>query len=744
MRERPPTSAPPERGVVRTLAWSTLGLWVMAALLVSWSQIQDRDLGFHLAWGRLLRADFEQVRGLTLGQSSGSVAFAYSYWIYQWIVAALWDVAGPTGVVALRASLVMAMLAVGGLFARKLGASLGAIALSLAIAVAVSFERFVDRPDLVSHLLWLAALWVLVFHRRTRGAWWLVAIEAVWANTHLYFSLLPPLILAFALGDAIERRLDVKRTALLLLAVIVASCVTPSGPAVWKPQLDLVRTVWGHALPFPVTELTSPFAKERPFLSLWIFRFALPASLLAIFLARRKLGWSVVLAVLFTAMLGGTARRTMSFYAIGVLPFLPVALDRVLRSDGPLRSALLGVTTACGVVGVIGLLNGHLYLAQDKGYTIGRLQEVQFPALGAARFLREAKVAGPLLHAPEAAGAILMENGARLDLFLDPRWLGKPEQFAAYTDLTHATDESVGEVWKRVDDRFHFGAVLLDAYAMPALLRHLDASADWKPVHSDDHSILFSRQSGANAGLTQDADGALRPSASANPEALHRLSAATLTSIERRRGSPLTPVTFPWPEFQRANLAMQRRDRARAVEAYAALLEKERGSLAWSAHRTEIWNNLLWCLTGTDQYGALAAVAKQVASEEPAPARRRGLAMVEAQARLMLQESDRALELASALAEDPNAAVNERWWARCAMAEAHRQQGRWSDAVAALRAAIQLVPADPSPLRSIGRILDDGVHDTAGALEAYRAFRAAGGQDSLINQRIAQLERTAP
>ena len=140
----------------RAAAWLVVALWLVVSGLVSWTQIHDRDLGFHIAWGRLILQKFDSVRALTLGQDPSSLVYAYSYWFYQVVVAALFDAGGPIAVVSLRVGLVIGTLAVGCGIAKKLGAPRWTVAASLCLAILIAHERFVGRTDLVSHLLRVA------------------------------------------------------------------------------------------------------------------------------------------------------------------------------------------------------------------------------------------------------------------------------------------------------------------------------------------------------------------------------------------------------------------------------------------------------------------------------------------------------------------------------------------------------------------------------------------------------------
>lgn len=725
-------------------------LWLAVAMLVCLTQIHDRDLGYHIAWGRLLLERFHQVRTLTLGQDPSSLIYAYSYWVYQVVVARLFDGAGAVAVVMLRLVAVLGTVAVGVLCARRLGASMWATAISLALGVSIAFERFVDRPDVLSHLFWMVAFYLLAFHRGGRGVWWLLPLQLLWANTHLYFSLLPMLFMAFVIGDALAGRFDTKRSGSILAGLLVATMCNPLGLGIWRTQFAMLRVVRGGSLPFPIMELVSPFSSYDPFLALWVFRIALPVSLILVLGARRGLGWGPVLGLAIVAALGSTARRMMSLFGVTIIALLPLALDLALRRTtravaAAVRIGVLVPVLLVGVVGVVGLVNGRIYLAQDKSYRIGALHETQFPASGAARFVHDAAIAGPLFHNPESAGALLMENGIRLSPFLDARWVGTPDAIQVYHELTQMTDETIANAWTRIQSRYAFEAVMLDAYAMSALLRHLDSHAEWSAVFVDAGAILFCHNKGKNEAVITRYSPAITPNHAATSQAdLEALSEGLLRSLSAPRASMLAAVVFPWDDFQLANLAMQRRNRHDAVIAYAEFFRKERGSLAVSSHRKDILNNVLWCLTGSGQASALETLCGVIANEETDASRRRGLTLMRAQALVELKDAPRAVEVAQRVITDPGATASDQWWGWCAVADARRVNTDYSGSIAALESAARILPKAPSAFRAMGKIYDENLGDRERALQAYRMFQSLGGKDPFVEGRIQTLETRTP
>ncbi|MCA9729084.1 MAG: hypothetical protein KC729_15440, partial [Candidatus Eisenbacteria bacterium] len=176
----PPTEPVPS-SPGRWLPTVALGLWAVVTGALALLPITDPDLGFHIAWGRLLQSDFGAARTETWGQAPGVLRYAYSYWLYQVSTAWAYDHLGPAALVLSRTATILATAALGIALARRHGASWFGCLGGLVLFTAISHERFVDRPDLISHLLWLIAIGILLDGRR-RTLWWLVPLQVVWAN----------------------------------------------------------------------------------------------------------------------------------------------------------------------------------------------------------------------------------------------------------------------------------------------------------------------------------------------------------------------------------------------------------------------------------------------------------------------------------------------------------------------------------------------------------------------------------
>jgi tetratricopeptide (TPR) repeat protein len=734
------------------IAAAAAALWLLAALLVSLTPVSDPDLGFHISWGRLLLDDFGRARSLTLGQHPSIVVYAYSYWIYQVVAATLFDHAGPWSLVILREMMVLGALALAFLLAGRLGAPLWARATLLAFGVLVGQERFVDRPDVFSTLAWTAALWILIVHRRGRGVWALVPLQILWVNTHLFFSLLPLGAAAFFAGDFLDgSSRNPRRTGLVLGALVLASFVGPAGPGAWASQLKLAGFASGREAPVQIEELLSPFANYKNLLSVWAFRIGMPICVIAAIAGRKRVGTGAVLALLVPAAFSILARRTMALFALTAVALAPSALEFLVSclpaaAARSLRLASVGVGLVAALVGVVGLANGRVLLAEDKPLRIGDIGRVELAGMDAARFLRDSDVQGPVFHNPVLAGAILLHNGERLTPFMDARWVGTDEAVAVYRKLTRSDDASAAAAWDETQRAHGFETVMLDFYEMPALLRRLSEDPGWALVFVDDDAAVFCRRGGPNDRVIAERSPEIAAArALADPDREAALGGEVVRFLGSRHPSPLVHLDFPWESFRRGNFALQVRDRPAAQVAYLDLFRRQRGSLHLSPHRVDVLRNALWCLAESGQWEAQAALCSALVVEEKSnPGRRIGLRVGETQALLKLGLTTEIERSALGIVRDPAAEANDRWWAWTCIASARETAGESAGAADALRAASRIRPDDAETFQSLGTILDTRLGRAADALEAYEKYLSLGGRSPAVEERVRQIRQERP
>jgi hypothetical protein len=196
------------------------------------------DLAYHVKAGALTLRSGDLLRTDPFTFTRSGLRWVNQQWGAQLILAVAHRLLGWLGVALTMAAAVGAGF--GFLFAscRRAGARPRTAAVLTLSALLVATGPPAPRPQALAVPLFTGT-WLLL---TKRDKWtWLVPILALgWANVHGSF-VLAPLLVAFALGEDLLDRRPAARTALVLLATVAATFVTPFGPSVWSYAVEISR-----------------------------------------------------------------------------------------------------------------------------------------------------------------------------------------------------------------------------------------------------------------------------------------------------------------------------------------------------------------------------------------------------------------------------------------------------------------------------------------------------------------------
>jgi hypothetical protein len=295
----------------RLWAFLAIGLPVLAALIANLPSV---DLTYHLRAGaEILRGDGIPTVDTWTFTAPGS-PWTDQQWGAQVILAAVYQLAGWTGLVMLRAALIGVIF--GCLFAigvrRGLGMRLAAwltLAAFLVSAVALGL-----RPQLIG-MAFFAVVLLLVTDRRAhpRRLWVVPLLILVWANIHGSFFL-GPVVLGLAWLEDLHDRLPEARGTLVAAAVSgLAACVTPFGPAVWLYAVGLSTNPLVTAR---ITEWQPTSLRDVP----GMLFFASALAVVALIARRgRQTPWPTLAWLGFFFLIGVYAIRGVAWWPLGAV-----------------------------------------------------------------------------------------------------------------------------------------------------------------------------------------------------------------------------------------------------------------------------------------------------------------------------------------------------------------------------------------------------------------------------------------
>lgn len=458
-------------------------LWIATALRLLLPSAADPDLWGHLLFGSLL------LQG-TLPAVNG---FAYTAADHPWInheilaevaMAAVWNVGGAPGLIALKVVVGLATLWIVWRTAERRSGDPTAACLATILAAAVMLPGFMIRPQLFTLLFLAATLAVLArADYRPRGrVWLLLPLAVVWTNTH--GGVLAGVGLAGAgMAAGLAARLwrgaadarDVGATALFVALLGSTLVANPYG-------LELVRFLVLDVTPgVPITEW-APVALGD--LSFPLFKLLLVAVAVGVLrgAAVRPAEAAVVALTAGAALLH---RRHIPLFAIAAAPLLAALLAEALRvaaSRVPLRALRVGLAGAAALQIALATVAG----VQARGRIV--VDPWTYP-VQALRFLAQNGIGGNVALPFRWGEYALWSLPPGSRVAVDGRFT------TAYPEALLATVWEFmrgGPEWEALLTDYPTDVVVADRRQAPAHL--LRSHAEWQYVYSDPVSVIFLRR----------------------------------------------------------------------------------------------------------------------------------------------------------------------------------------------------------------------------------------------------------
>jgi hypothetical protein len=522
----------------------------VAGTVLGLFEIANTSIGWHLASGDWILSNRAFVHADPFTFTSGGASWIDHEWLFQVGVSIAHSLAGPAGLVALRA-LTIATLAVLLLFVGARSGLSPAAALVLSIAcIAGARGRFFVRPELITLVIVPTAVWLFLRRMRRSSAFWMAALGGlmiVGANAHGGTLVVPPLLVGILGAEmfqmALARRWH-RGTVISGLAGIAttvgALLVNPYGWHLFTVPLRLSHLVNLDHIPNP--EWISPSPTQAPVLYL-----ALAATVAVLALRERRLAyWALLLMV--SALALRHIRNVGLFFVLLPLIVAPaLATWRALTADrdgdrhDQRRANLLAVVA----VSVLAL---SLAIAPRPRFGLGFAQGYYPDA--ACSFLDEERLpTGQLYNDVRFGGYLIHRYGPERQVFQD--------------DRNEIHEKLLRRIWEifRSSDVAAWSNLLADYGADTALVRYhppirvTDPAGNdlglrgfstlwfpdrkWALVYWDDVAMVFVRRHDAATGLLERHEYRVL-----RPDDLHFLE-------QRLRGDPAL-LSFVEQELARA------------------------------------------------------------------------------------------------------------------------------------------------------------------------------------------------
>lgn len=481
-------------------------LVALLAAALAIHRIEDFDVWFHLAAGRLMAATGTWPAGNTFALTAPDYPWIDLHWIFQLLLYGAWQIGGANGAITLAATLLIATsLVLYGLTRRFVPPLLAAFLLALALAI--SYPRFVPRPELLSFLYFATYLFILEnLPRNPRAMYFLIPLQILWVNTQGLFAVGLALMGCYWLGaslaflpvprgwkqaSGLEPAVFGRFTLVVGLAAL-ACLVNPWGIDGALFPFQLLPRVTGNSLfSNRIGEFRPPMlAGYSPALvNIWIGLMVAAAASFLVDVRRWHVGR--LLAALAFGYLSMQSLRNMAFFGWIVAPVIAANVGPWLARrplPRPLRVGLASATIAGFAIFLGAIVTNQFYAGMkiEREFGLG-VSRVRFPS-DAVAFIEKAGITGRAFNCL-AMGGYLTWSRARDQVFVDGRLETFPEEvFRRY----FATMDDPNW-WPQMIGTYELDYALLYhgwANRLP-LVNYLARDHGWTMVYYDEIASVF-------------------------------------------------------------------------------------------------------------------------------------------------------------------------------------------------------------------------------------------------------------
>jgi hypothetical protein len=430
-------------------AFSMVVLLAVAAGLVSFRQVYEPDLWWHLAQGRETAAG-RVVRTNLFSSGYSAYPQQYTSWLFDWGAYELWRLGGGAAIQGAQALLIAGAL---GFAARacRLRASLPATLAVTIVGWLILEPRAMPRPHLVSFAA-LGLTAYLIERSRVAGSarplLWFIPLIVTWANAHLECVFGIAMVGLYGAAEGLRPSTLTRRESIAVVGIatasLVAAAATPYGFGLFRYLYEnsLVPQVIG------IAELQPPYWPNYRAFFLW--GIALAAILL---LRRGQVTLAEAVTIILFGALGLRYLRLTPLLFFASAPLAARALDALRASRIDPR---LAVAAAMLLAIFFGRVPMHRLAATLEVGTDALTPPAIF-STGAIAFARQHDLRGPVFTSMNLGGFVAWELYPAAQVFQDARLQAYPSSH--FRDILAASRSP--ERWARLTDGVDWAMVSL-------------------------------------------------------------------------------------------------------------------------------------------------------------------------------------------------------------------------------------------------------------------------------------------
>jgi hypothetical protein len=489
----------------------------LATFLIHKINFSTDDLGRHIKTGEIIWQTKSVPKVNLFSYAEPDHLFINHHWLSELIFYGLYSLGGFSALIVLKVIILLLSFGIVYYLATQRGGFWWATVFAF-LSILVFIERTDVRPEIFSYLM--VALYLLIFYlfssgKSKRVIWWLIPLELIWVNLHIYFFLGPFLVLVFFIQQLITYQKrgwwsnlknllrERQKSGLFACFLLTLFCflVLLINPNFIKGATYPLFVLKNYG--YDIVENKSPFYLDNLMDNPVFLHFKILIGLIifSFILNHRRMNFFDFVTASFAVFLGCFALRNFPLTSLLALPVLAVNFNQGSANffdwlAAKLDSNLIYLEMIlCLVLIVFLLLLSYANFKSESKFTfiknewgIGLTEGSE----AAAEFYLEHKIQGPVFNN--------FDIGSYLDFYLYPTQQtfvdNRPEafspQFWQYVYIAAQDDEAW---WRIFDAHYNFNSIFMaetDATGWSrSFINRIIQDEDWVTVYLDKYAIIL-------------------------------------------------------------------------------------------------------------------------------------------------------------------------------------------------------------------------------------------------------------
>jgi hypothetical protein len=499
-------------------------LFLLFLMLFSYSlhTISDLDVWLHLKTGEWIIQHYQIPKTSLFSFPTENSPWYDVYWLFQVLIFLIYKISGINGLIFFKVSvLALSFFFLFNIRDKEKNSDYTIPVASLMLAILISNERFIIRPELMSYLFLAIYLYVLYTYKYygSKYIYLLPVLNIIWVNMHGLYVMGLVLVLAYLFGELIMWKVPAlsfsddshvlkgKRyltIVYLFFILVLSSFINPYPSETILMPLQLFKGLKGITpqLGTPgIPELIPPFSEHLLFPTQVVFyyKILIILSIFSFLINIRKINVTHLLVYAAFLYISLKARRNISYFAIIAAPVMSLNI-RSFISDiryrlegkgrvwkyGKVLTSVFQITLILTITFYIYDVTTNRYYIRDrsnKRFGLG-ISAITFP-VKAVDFILENDIKGNMFNNTFVGDYLIWRCYPERKTFVD----GRLDFSGRY--LFHYTDPVF---WDNIVNTYNINYALIgygwSPNTMP-LIKMLFNSNDWILVYFDDIAAIF-------------------------------------------------------------------------------------------------------------------------------------------------------------------------------------------------------------------------------------------------------------